>query len=105
MIQTPSTDTRPHLEVWCVHVRGRVQGVGYRDACVDQARQLGITGWVRNRRDGSVEVEMQGPVEQLDAMARWLADGPPLAQVHNVAPQSRRDGTAGYATFERLPTL
>ena len=48
-----------------VRVYGRVQGVGYREACVCRARALGITGWVRNRVDGSVDVMLQGSPEQL----------------------------------------
>ncbi|HEX7637544.1 MAG TPA: acylphosphatase, partial [Burkholderiaceae bacterium] len=46
---------------WHAVVRGRVQGVGFREACVAEARALGVAGWVRNRPDGSVEVVLQGP--------------------------------------------
>ncbi|WP_375142792.1 acylphosphatase [Aquincola tertiaricarbonis] len=87
-----------------MRIRGRVQGVGYRDACVEQARRLGVTGWVRNRHDGSVEVEMYGTVAQLNALARWLADGPPFAEVRNVALQPKPAEATACTSFERLPT-
>lgn len=64
-----------------VRVEGRVQGVGYREACVRQARASGLGGWVRNRRDGSVEVLVQGPAEAVERLLAWLRQGPPSAQV------------------------
>jgi len=48
------------LETRLVRVRGQVQGIGYREACVRRAREMGVTGWVRNQMDGSVEVLVQG---------------------------------------------
>ena len=65
-----SGDEPGALECWLVRVRGRVQGIGYREACVHQARALGITGWVRNRMDESVEAMLQGRREQLVQMRR-----------------------------------
>ena len=59
------------LESWLVRVSGRVQGIGYREACVGRARELGVTGWVRNRMDDSVEAMLQGSPEQL---ARFCCD-------------------------------
>ena len=93
----------------CARIRGRVQDVGYRDACVQAAQAVGVTGWVRNRQDGSVEVQIRGSVDQLLAMRRWLAEGPPLAEVRNiawepVATESVAAAVAGDATFERRPT-
>lgn len=73
------------MECWCARIRGRVQNVGYGDACVQAAQAVGVTGWVRNRKDGSVEVQLQGSVDQLMAMRRWLSDGPPLAEVRSIA--------------------
>ena len=54
------------------YVRGRVQGVGFRQATVRQANKLGIDGWVRNLDDGSVEVMLCGEEPALEAMAAWL---------------------------------
>ena len=63
-----------------VHVRieGRVQGVGYRAWLTATALALGLTGWVRNRRDGSVETVLQGPPEEIsDMLCRCEAGSPP----------------------------
>lgn len=99
-------DSTPHgvMECWCARIRGRVQGVGYRDACVQAAQAVGVTGWVRNRKDGSVEVQLQGSVDQLLAMRRWLSDGPPLAEVRSIAWQPAEAEMPPAATFERRPT-
>ena len=67
-----------------LRIEGRVQGVGYREACVQRAQALGLTGYVRNRRDGSVEAMLQGPIEAVSRMQAWLHKGPPLAQVDRV---------------------
>ena len=66
-------------------VRGRVQGVWYRGWAVDRARALGLSGWVRNRRDGSVEMLVAGPDEAVDAFVARCLEGPPAAQVERVA--------------------
>ncbi|QIN62637.1 Acylphosphatase [Caballeronia sp. SBC1] len=63
------------LETWLVRVRGIVQGVGYREACVRRAHSLGVTGWVRNRMDGSVEVMVKGSPKRLSDMCAWLGEG------------------------------
>lgn len=67
-----------------VIVRGRVQGVGFRFAVVDQASALDVAGWVRNRRDGSVEAWLQGPEPAVDRMIEWCRRGPPAASVTSV---------------------
>lgn len=64
-----------------VIVAGRVQGVGYRAWVLRRALELGLRGWVRNCRDGSVEVEAAGPIPALERLRQLLADGPPLAHV------------------------
>lgn len=72
------------LECRLVRIEGGVQGVGYREACVQQARTLGLGGWVRNRLDGSVEVLARGPAAAVGHLVAWLHDGPPLARVQRV---------------------
>jgi len=62
-------------------IRGRVQGVGYRDAVVQAAFEHGVAGWVRNRHDGSVEVFTQGVPESVAGFIGWCRQGPPLARV------------------------
>ncbi len=65
-------------------VSGRVQGVWYRGWTVEQARHQGVTGWVRNRRDGSVEAVLSGPSENVDALLELLWRGPGPARVTGV---------------------
>jgi acylphosphatase len=65
-------------------VQGRVQGVGFRWTTVVEAKRLGLTGWVRNAVDGSVEVWAEGAGESLDAFLRWLRRGPPRARVDGI---------------------
>jgi acylphosphatase len=67
-----------------VHIRGRVQGVWYRGWTVDQARRLGVSGWVRNRRDGSVEAVFSGPEQAVRAAIELCRQGPPGALVREV---------------------
>ncbi len=64
-----------------VRVTGRVQGVFFRDSTRREAERLGVTGWVRNRPDGSVEALICGSETQLATMRAWLAHGPPAARV------------------------
>jgi acylphosphatase len=64
-----------------VRVEGRVQGVFFRDYTDREAQRLQLNGWVRNRADGSVEAEVEGEPEQLEAMIAWFHEGSPLSQV------------------------
>ena len=66
-------------------VSGKVQGVFYRASTREQALRLGLTGYARNRPDGSVEVVASGEAEALDALERWLQQGPPAAKVDGVS--------------------
>jgi acylphosphatase len=65
-------------------VYGRVQGVGFRFFTRDTASELGLTGWVANRYDGSVEVVAEGPRATLDQLLSYLHQGPPMARVDQV---------------------
>jgi DNA ligase D-like protein (predicted 3'-phosphoesterase) len=68
-------------------VRGQVQGVGFRDATVRRARQLGVMGWVRNSEDGMVAVHAEGPPEALEQLLAFLHEGPRTARVSEVDAQ------------------
>lgn len=96
-----------------VVVRGEVQGVGYRYTLRMVAEEAGVTGWVRNRRDGAVEAEVEGTDDQVDAVLAWMAEGPPGAFVQDatVTDASSRAvspgtdaGAAGERGFEVRPT-
>ena len=67
-----------------VAVRGQVQGVGFRWFVRERARRLGLAGWVRNQRDGSVEVAARGAADALRALEAALRDGPDRAHVTSV---------------------
>lgn len=69
---------------WRIIVRGRVQGVGYRAWTVSTARRLGLVGWVRNRRDGTVEIVAAGGQAALEALAAACRHGPAAASVASV---------------------
>ena len=82
-------------------ITGRVQGVGYRYYMAYKARQFHITGWVRNRSDGSVEAMIQGTAENVAAVIARAHRGPPKAAVADVVVN---DGSGDYAEFVTLPT-
>jgi acylphosphatase len=67
-----------------VRVTGRVQGVFFRAWTADEARALGLSGWVRNCSDGSVEAHLEGEEGALDELTELLREGPPDARVDNV---------------------
>ena len=79
-------------------VSGRVQGVSFRWYTEEQARRLGVTGWVRNEPDGSVLVHAEGDDEAVDALVAWCRSGPSMAHVSNVA--VRDAAPTGATTFE-----
>ena len=76
----------PFLERWQLLIQGRVQGVGFRSSCCRRAQDLGITGWVRNRHDGSVEVQAEGSPHAIAELRAWCEQGPPRSQVLRVKP-------------------
>lgn len=65
-------------------VTGVVHGVGFRWHARGEAQRLGITGWVRNRADGTVEAHLEGPESSVDEMLAWLGEGPAPARVDDV---------------------
>lgn len=67
-----------------VRVTGRVQGVYYRDSCRQMALRLGVSGFVANRADGSVEGAFEGPEDAIAALVAWCRSGPPRAVVEDV---------------------
>ena len=85
-----------------VNIKGRVQGVFYRDWTVQNATELGLKGWVRNRRDGSVEALFSGSAEKVGEMQERCRRGPPSAMVTglDVNPSTEDPGIG----FERRPT-
>jgi len=87
-----------------VQISGRVQGVGFRYSMQQEATRLGLTGWVRNRRDGSVEALVQGSDGSVAALVAWARRGPAGASVAEVRVASAEPQPA-LAGFEQLPTL
>ena len=92
------------LQARQVRMRGLVQGVGFREACMRHARAQGVAGWVRNRLDGSVEALLQGTPTQLDAMCAWLRDGVRGARVTAMDADAVPLPSPPLAGFERRPT-
>lgn len=74
-----------------------MQGVFFRASCAEQARRLGLSGWVRNRDDGAVEAVFEGPDDAVEAIERWCRSGPPLAHVeHVIVSPEPPEGTHGF---------
>ena len=89
-----------------LRIAGRVQGVGYRDAMRSEARAGGVAGWVRNRRDGTVEAVLQGAPGAVDAVVAWARRGPPAARVNGVDVRAAQgEFERPYSGFDFLPTV
>lgn len=82
-------------------IEGLVQGVGFRYFMQRRARGLGVTGWVRNRADGSVEAVVQGSADAIAAMIAQAKQGPRTARVMNVKVS---DAAGQFRDFDTLPT-
>jgi DNA ligase D-like protein (predicted 3'-phosphoesterase) len=78
-------------------VRGRVQGVGFREATVAEAHRLGLLGWVRNADDGTVVVHAEGPVSAVEQLVEFLGKGPPAARVEKV--ETEKAKAEGHKQF------
>lgn len=87
-----------------VVIEGRVQGVWYRGWTVEQARARGLAGWVRNRRDGTVEALFSGPAAAVDDMIAACRQGPAMARVEAVQ-ASPADSPSDAGGFRALPTV
>lgn len=87
-----------------LRITGCVQGVGYRWHMARQARALGLTGWVRNRQDGSVEALASGPADAVQALIDWAHHGPEFARVDG-AVVSTPDAAEPCQGFEQLETV
>jgi acylphosphatase len=83
-------------------ITGRVQGVGYRNYLAYKAQQFNITGWVRNRSDGSVEAVIQGAPKDVDALMLRAHRGPPKASVENV---TSNETSGDFTDFVTRPTV
>ena len=84
-------------------ITGRVQNVFYRDWLVEQAQGIGITGWVRNRADGSVEAMVSGSSETIDAIVARARQGSPASRVADVAVEDAPEQVS--ERFEKKPTV
>ena len=90
---------RKHLRI-----TGKVQGVFYRAWFADQARSLGLEGWVRNRADGSVEVIVQGPAERVEAIIAKAYEGSPASRVADVVVSDDPPPHEALIGFEKRPS-
>ncbi|MDO8596479.1 MAG: acylphosphatase [Sulfuricaulis sp.] len=84
-----------------LQISGRVQGVGFRYHMRRVAQELGITGWVRNRRDGSVEAMVAGAPDAVEKIIAWARHGPGHAVVTAV---EIGEGSGSFTAFDTLPT-
>lgn len=87
-------------------ISGRVQGVGFRVSLADEAGRLGVAGWVRNRRDGTVEALVHGEPQALEALLAWARRGPRAARVDHVEVEEASPAPEDLpARFEQRPTV
>jgi len=87
-----------------VIIEGFVQGVGYRYFAFHAARRLNLSGWVRNRANGTVEALISGPPQAIEAMLAELRRGPPGARVRSVVPAEAVGAEWTTGTFEIRPS-
>jgi len=87
-----------------LQIHGRVQGVAYRYSMTREANALGLSGWVRNRRDGSVEAVLAGPETTVSQLLEWARRGPPAAQVERIE-QAPWSGEFPSGPFQQASTI
>lgn len=95
------TSTSSPVLVRHLLIRGKVQGVYYRASMVEEALRLGVSGWVRNQRDGSVEAMACGTSAQLEQLTAWARRGPAAAVVTDVIVMP---GEGQFSGFVQRPT-
>ncbi|MEX0769170.1 MAG: acylphosphatase [Balneolaceae bacterium] len=88
-----------------VFLSGRVQGVGFRHFTRQEALRLNLNGWVRNLRDGRVEVWMEGTPENTERMMSRLQEGPRSANVTDITVKEETTGGSEYRSFQVKPTV
>ena len=82
-----------------VTVRGRVQGVWFRDSCRVEADARGVRGWVANEPDGTVVGHFEGPEDAVESLVDWCRSGPPRARVEGVeVSDASPEGSSGFLT-------
>ncbi|PWC39294.1 acylphosphatase [Azospirillum sp. TSO35-2] len=103
MTAGPPSGSAPDRKAVRARIIGRVQGVWYRGWTVETATGLGLSGWVRNRSDGTVEALFAGPADAVDRMLAACRRGPGAAVVRDVVTEPAQD--VGATGFEQRPTL
>ncbi len=91
------------ITIFRLRIKGAVQGVGYRDWAIAEAKARGLDGWVRNRSDGSVEMLIAGPDAKVEDMLKATTQGPGAAQVTNI--DIHKETEMPDAGFVRRPTM
>ncbi len=86
-----------------LEITGRVQGVGFRESMCAVAAALEVSGWVRNRADGSVQATAQGDEPDIERLVAWCHNGPPGAAVESVKAE-RVESREAFAAFSRWPS-
>ncbi|MDJ0688834.1 MAG: acylphosphatase [Xenococcaceae cyanobacterium MO_188.B32] len=81
-------------------VSGRVQGVGFRMSTLQQARQIGVSGYVRNLRNGNVEIVASGKADKVDELLKWAKSGPPSAMVNHLKVEVIANDGEEFVGFE-----